>query len=347
MNIHEKYINRCIELAKNGLGKTYPNPLVGSVIVYNNKIIGEGWHQKAGRPHAEVNAINSVTDKTLLKQSILYVNLEPCSHYGKTPPCSDLIIANKIPKVVIGSIDPNSKVSGKGIEKLKKSGCDVVTGVLEEECMDLNKRFFTFHNKKRPFIILKWAQTKDGFIDKLRDEDSEQSPNWISNQYSLQLVHKFRSVAQAILVGTNTVLNDNHSLTTRFWKGNNPIRLIIDKELKITSNYKVLNDAAKTIVFTSKKHLASKNISYETINFNKSVIEQIVNILYKNKIQSVIIEGGKQTLQSFIDNNLWDEAYLFVGDKLFYKGLNAPKLSAKSITKKKIKNDVLYIYKNN
>ena len=207
MKIHENYIKRCLELAKNGLGTTYPNPLVGSVIVYNNEIIGEGWHRKSGEPHAEVNAINSVKDKSLLSKATIYVSLEPCSHYGKTPPCCDLIIKHKIPNVVVGTIDPNSKVSGSGIKRLQENGANVTVGVLEKECNELNKRFFTFHNKKRPYIILKWAESQDGFMAPLGKE--KQEPVWISNTFSRQLVHKWRSEEQAILVGTNTVLDDN------------------------------------------------------------------------------------------------------------------------------------------
>ncbi|MDH5412871.1 MAG: bifunctional diaminohydroxyphosphoribosylaminopyrimidine deaminase/5-amino-6-(5-phosphoribosylamino)uracil reductase RibD, partial [Flavobacteriaceae bacterium] len=212
MKIHEKYINRCIELAKNGIGSTYPNPLVGSVIVYNNLIIGEGWHHKAGEDHAEIKAIKSVKDKSLLKNATLYVNLEPCNHHGKTPPCSDLILENEIPNVFIGGKDPHVKVAGKGIEKLKKNGCKVVSGVLEKECIDLNRRFFTFHTKKRPYIILKWAESQDGFIDKIRQKGGPAKPNWITNQCSRQLVHKWRAEEQAILIGTNTAIHDNPTL---------------------------------------------------------------------------------------------------------------------------------------
>ena len=219
MKIHEKYIRRCIELAKNGLGTTHPNPLVGSIIVYKDEIIGEGWHKKAGEPHAEVIAINSVKDKSLLPKATIYVSLEPCSHFGKTPPCCDLIIANIIPNVVIGTMDPFAKVAGNGIKKLVEAGKNVIVGILEDECNELNKRFFTFHNKKRPYIILKWAESLDGFIAPLTKVKKE--PVWITNDYSRQLVHKWRSEEQAILVGTNTIIDDNPSLTTRDWTGNN------------------------------------------------------------------------------------------------------------------------------
>ena len=348
MNLHEKYIKRCIELAKNGLGTTYPNPMVGSVIVLNDTIIGEGWHKKAGEPHAEVNAINSVEDKSLLKNATIYVSLEPCSHFGKTPPCAHLIVEKKIKNVVIGIVDSNSKVSGKGVKYLEDNGCNVTVGVLEKECFQLNKRFFTFHNKKRPFIILKWAETKDGFIDKLRIETDEYSPNWISNQYSQQLVHKMRAEEHAILVGTTTALNDNPSLTVRSWSGANPIRVVIDRLAKIPSHYNLLNGNIKTIVFSEVKQTIDsyKNVIFEQINFKKNVLQQICDVLYTFEIQSIIIEGGKQTLQSFIDANLWDEACIFVGAIAFEKGLEAPKLKKAPFETVKISNDTLYKYKN-
>lgn len=348
MNIHEKYIKRCIELAKNGLGATYPNPMVGSVIVLDGVIIGEGWHQKYGEPHAEVNAINSVKDKLLLKKSTIYVSLEPCSHYGKTPPCANLIVKSKIKNVVIGIIDSNSKVSGRGVKYLKDNGCNVIVGVLEGDCYKLNKRFFTFQTKRRPFIILKWAETADGFVDKLRDETSKNSPNWISNSYSQQFAHKMRAEEQAILVGTTTALNDNPTLNIRSWVGSNPIRIVIDRKLKIPKSYNLINGKEQTIVLTEKKPNKNfdKKIIFEEIVFVKNVPQQICNILYKHKIQSVIIEGGSQTLQSFIDENLWDEASIFVSNILFDSGLKAPKLKKTPSKIEKISNDTLKIYRN-
>ena len=344
MKTHEKYINRCIELAKNGLGTTYPNPLVGSVIVYDNKIIGEGWHKKAGEPHAEVNAINSVIDKSLLSKATIYVSLEPCSHFGKTPPCADLIIAHKIPNVVIGTIDPFAKVAGNGIKKLKEAGAKVTVGVLEHECYELNKRFFTFHNKKRPYIILKWAETWDGFI--APTEKNTQKPVWITNKYSRQFVHKWRAEEQAILVGTQTVLDDNPSLTTRDFSGNNPIRVILDKSGKIGTQFQVKDNNVKTIFLTeNEKFSTTENTSYELCSFDKNLIEHILKILVKYQIQSVIIEGGRKTLQSFIDQNLWDEARVFKGPSLFKKGLKAPNLKGKIIKTETILNDKLIILK--
>ena len=345
MNIHEKYIKRCIKLAKNGLGATYPNPLVGSVIVHRDSIIGEGWHQKAGAPHAEVNAVNSVKDKSLLKKSTIYVSLEPCSHYGKTPPCSDLIIAKGIKKVVIGTVDPFAEVAGRGIKKLMEARCEVQVGVLEQECQDLNKRFFTFHQKKRPYIILKWAQTIDGFIAPKIQEKRE--PVWITNQYSKQLVHKWRSEEQSILVGTNTAIADNPKLNTRLWKGENPVRVVIDKDLKIPQESALFDGTIKTIVLTeNEKKSDNNNLAFEKLDFQQDLPNQICEVLYRHNLQSVIIEGGAKTLQTFIDNNLWDEARVFTGISEFHKGVKAPEFSGKMFSKTTLKRDTLKFYKN-
>ena len=345
VKIHEKYIKRCIELAKNGLGTTYPNPLVGSVIVCNGKIIGEGWHQKAGKPHAEVNAVNSVKDKSLLKKATIYVSLEPCSHFGKTPPCCDLIIANKIPNVVIGTVDPNIKVAGNGIKKLIEAGTNVTVGVLEAECNELNKRFFTFHEKKRPYIILKWAESQDGFIAPI--ERSEKKPVWITNPYSRQLVHKWRTEEQAILVGTQTVIDDNPRLNVRDWYGNNPIRLVLDRNNRIPKDSHVLDQHVKTILFSEFRiGVEKENAIFETIDFKKNRAEEVLQSLYKQQIQSVIIEGGRQTLQTFIDADLWDEARIFVGTTLFKTGIRAPVLVQKQFEKQRIGTDELLIHRN-
>lgn len=345
MNIHEKYIKRCIELAKNGLGATYPNPLVGSVIVHKDKIVGEGWHQKAGAPHAEVNAVNSVKEELLLKKSTIYVSLEPCSHFGKTPPCSDLIIAKGIKKVVIGCVDPFAEVAGRGIKKLMEAGCEVQVGVLEKECQDLNKRFFTFHQKKRPYIILKWAQTADGFIAPKIQEKRE--PVWITNQYSKQLVHKWRSEEQTILVGTNTAIADNPKLNTRLWKGENPVRVVIDKDLKIPQESALFDGTIKTIVLTENvKSSGNNNLVFEKVDFQQDLPLQICGILHRHNLQSAIIEGGAKTLQTFIDNNLWDEARVFTGISEFHKGVKAPEFSGKMFSKTTLERDTLKIYKN-
>lgn len=322
---------RCIEIAKNGLGTTRPNPMVGCVIVYQDKIIGEGFTSPYGGPHAEVNAINSVKNQELLKKATLYVTLEPCSHYGKTPPCSDLIVKKEIPNVVIGTIDTHSKVAGKGIERLKKAGCDVVVGVLENECKNHHKRFLTFHNKQRPYIILKWAESQDGYL--APKQKSSQNPVWISNVYSRQLVHKWRTEEQAILVGYNTVVADNPSLTARDWIGENPVRAVIDKTNKLSKIFNIFNKDASTIV-----------ISENTINFHKPIAQQICRQLYEQEIQSIIIEGGRKTLQAFIDENLWDEARVFYGNIILNEGVKAPSFRGKTISKHSILNDTLYYY---
>lgn len=343
MEINEKYLRRCIELAKNGLGRTYPNPLVGSVVVWNDQIIGEGWHQQAGKAHAEVNAIRSVKDSSLLKEATIYVNLEPCSHYGKTPPCVDLIIENQIKNVVIGTVDPNPKVSGTGVKKLMQHCENVHVGILTDECEELNKRFFTFQRAKRPYVILKWAQTKDGFIAPKTQEIGK--PFWITNVYSKQLVHKWRSEEQGILVGTNTALKDNPSLNTRLWEGKNPVRILIDRNLKtLHKDLNLLDKQIKTIIFCENPEESEENLIFEGIDFQKDIPEQILARLYEHDLQSVIIEGGQKTLQSFINAGLWDEARVFTGNKYLSEGIAAPKL--KAIPKKtlELQDDILQYY---
>jgi diaminohydroxyphosphoribosylaminopyrimidine deaminase/5-amino-6-(5-phosphoribosylamino)uracil reductase len=338
---------RCIQLAKNGLGTTYPNPLVGSVITHNDLIIGEGWHYKAGLPHAEVNAIASVKDKSVLKHATIYVSLEPCSHFGKTPPCADLIIKSGIKKVVIGSTDPNPKVAGRGIKKLMEAGCDVIVGVLSVACDELNKRFFTFHSKKRPYILLKWAQSIDGFIAPLEEQrNSEKKPVWITNTFSRQLSHKLRAQEQAILVGTTTVLMDNPSLTTRDWEGESPIRIVLDRKLRVPKDASVFDKKTKTIVLNEQNIENTEMLIYETIDYSANVVHQICKILYKNEIQSVIIEGGTKTLQSFIDENVWDEGFVFTGNVSFKNGIQAPLFTKIPTKTQKIKTDILSHFKN-
>ena len=346
VKIHEKYINRCIELSKKGLGTTRPNPMVGCVIVCDGEVIGEGFTSPYGGNHAEVNAIESVGDKNLLKVSTLYVSLEPCSHFGKTPPCSNLIVSSGIKKVVIGVVDDNSLVSGKGIEYLKSNGVEVIVGVLQEECKAINKRFFTFHQKQRPYIILKWAETKDGFIDKIRKEGEPKEPTWISNQYAQQLVHKWRSEEQSILVGTNTVIQDNPKLNIRSWTGENPIRLVLDRSMRIPFDVNVLDGSIKTIVFTGKNTETTSekdNLEFVQIDYSENVPVQICKILYQQEIQSVIIEGGTQTLQSFIDADLWDEARIFVGNVSFKMGVKAPLIKGDVTKEEQIGDTVLKI----
>ncbi|MFD2098367.1 bifunctional diaminohydroxyphosphoribosylaminopyrimidine deaminase/5-amino-6-(5-phosphoribosylamino)uracil reductase RibD [Flagellimonas iocasae] len=347
MNIHQKYILRSIELGKKGLGTTAPNPMVGCVIVHHEKIIGEGFTSPYGGPHAEVNAINSVENKSLLPEATLYVTLEPCSHYGKTPPCADLIIKHNIPAVVIGIKDPHDKVAGKGIEKLEAAGCKVTVRVLEDECRAHLKRFLTFQEQKRPYIILKWAETADGFIapdPNLRKSNPE--PFWITNPYSKQLVHQWRSQEQAILVGTNTVLEDNPKLNTRDWVGKNPIRVVLDRDLKIGSSFHVMDGSVKTLVLTQieDKSKYLNGIDYEVIDFSKPVAKQICEVLYKHSITSLLVEGGSKTLQTFIDEGLWDEARIFEAEKFFENGIQAPRFIGKLLSEESILSDTLITY---
>ena len=342
--IHEKYILRCLAIAKNGLGTTRPNPAVGAVVVVNNMIVGEGYTSPYGGNHAEVNAINAVKDKSVLPQATVYVTLEPCVHFGKTPPCTDLLIRHQIKNVVIGCVDTNNLVAGKGIERLKKAGCNVTVGVLEDECKAHHKRFLMVQNKKRPYIILKWAETKDGFVAPL--QKTKQEPVWVTNQYSQQLVHKWRSEEHAILVGTNTVIADNPSLTVRNWEGNNPIRIVIDRDLKISSSANVLDGSVKTIVLSEQIKENRQNFEIEKIDFTNNVAFQICKVLHEHQIQSVIIEGGTKTLQTFIDEDLWDEARIFTGNLNFKKGIPKPMISGKLIAERRIKEDLLTLIAN-
>lgn len=335
----EIMMERCIQLAQKGLGTTYPNPMVGCILVHDGKIIAEGWHQKAGMPHAEVNAIQQITDKEILKNATLYVSLEPCAHFGKTPPCSDLIIESHIPKVVVGTMDPFSKVNGLGIQKMKNAGIDVKVGVLESECRELNKRFFTFHQKKRPYIVLKWAQTADGFM---ATENGEQK--WITNSFSKQRVHLWRTQEQAILVGTETAKFDNPQLNARLWDGNQPIRVVLDRDLKLNSNLHLFDQSQNTLVFTEIEKENKKNLSLIKIDFASNVEKQILSELHQKGIQSLIIEGGKRTLASFIKKDLWDEARIFTSKESWGEGVEAPKAMGKLISTEKLADDTLKIF---
>ncbi len=343
---HNMYMKRCLQLAANGIGLVYPNPMVGSVVVCEGLIIGEGWHQKAGGHHAEVNAINAVEEKGLLSEATLYVNLEPCSHYGKTPPCADLIVRNKIKKVVIGSVDSNEKVGGKGMKRLKENGVEVVYSVMEKECRELNKRFFTYHERKRPYVILKWAQTKDGYIFPDVEEVESGIPFWISNAYSLQRVHQFRAEEAAILVGKNTVLQDNPKLNLRHFEGNGILRIAIDKDLEIPEDKSFIDNSEQTIIYNEKKEEEQGKTLYAKLNFSKEIIPQIMSHLYKKEIQSLIIEGGAYTLSSFIESGIWDEARVFEGAQTFNGGIKAPELKDKPYTKEEVLNDTMFLYKN-
>lgn len=330
---------RCIQLARNGLGSTYPNPMVGCVIVHDGKIIAESWHKRAGEPHAEVNAVNQIPDKEILKKSTLYVSLEPCAHHGKTPPCADFIIQYQIPKVVVGTIDPFAKVNGLGIWKMQDAGIEVISGVLEKECRELNKRFFTFHQEKRPYVILKWAQTADGFM---ASENGGQK--WITNEYSRQLVHKWRTEEQAILIGTTTAETDNPQLNARLWNGNQPVRLVLDRELKLNSGLNLFAGNQRTIVFTEKQKGNQSNLEFVQVQFDENISESVLDKLYELGIQSVIIEGGKKTLQSFIDKGLWDEARIFTSSTNWNSGIKSPEIFGKLIESKNISSDKLEIY---
>ena len=341
MQNEEFFMQRCIELASKAMGCASPNPMVGSVIVYNNKIIGEGYHEKYSSHHAEVNAINSVKDKSLLFKSTLYVNLEPCAHFGKTPPCSDLIIQNKIPEVVIGCVDTFSEVSGKGIERMRSVGIDVKVGVLENESRELNKRFFTFHEKKRPYIILKWAESKDRFIA----PKNQTKPFWMTSSESKKLAHKWRAEEDAVLVGRITAEKDNPSLTVREVEGSNPIRIIIDKDLKLSADFNLFNNDAKTIVFNQLKSEENNSNNYIKINFH-NLTKNILQELHKQNIQSIIIEGGTKTLQSFIDKNLWDEARIFTTKKTLTEGVKPPTIEGEIISEDETGGDrfkILYV----
>ena len=341
MKTHEHFIDKCIRLARKGALDVSPNPMVGCVIVNDGEIIGEGYHKEYGKNHAEVNAINSVKDKSVLKNSILYVNLEPCCHHGKTPPCTDLIIKYNIPKVVIGCIDTFSKVSGQGIKKLKDNSVEVIYGVLEKDCIELNKRFFCYHIKKRPYIILKWAKSKDNFIAPINQE----KPFWMTCEKSKKLVHSWRAEEDAILVGRKTVVVDNPSLTVRMCEGKNPIRIVIDKELSLNEKSNVFDDQAETIVFNNIKSAIVDKTTYLIADFN-NLNQDILNQLYNRDILSLIIEGGAITINSFIEKNLYDEIRVFTTDKILKKGINSPELpDINSIETSIINNDKLEVYK--
>lgn len=326
MNTDELYMQRCLQLAAIGGGNVAPNPMVGAVLVADNKIIGEGYHKKYGQPHAEPNAINSVQDKTLLKSATLYVNLEPCSHYGKTPPCAHLIVKCGIPRVVIGTFDPNPKVSGRGVKILQDAGVDVRVGVLEDECNELNKRFFIFQREKRPYILLKWAQTADGFMDRIRTS-KEETPLQISNEITRQLTHKIRAENQSILVSTNTVILDNPSLTVRYWSGKNPIRLAIDRQGRISHDYHLLDGQHPTFVFTGVEKPGRDNLKFINIQFDENCLDSLLKSLFDNLIHSVLVEGGSKLLNSFIAKGYWDEAHIEISQQKTGSGIVAPKMA--------------------
>jgi len=339
------YMQRCLDLAGKGLGNTAPNPMVGCVIVADGKIIGEGYHRVFGGSHAEANAIDSVKNKKLLESSSLYVSLEPCSHQGKTPPCSTLIRTHSIPEVIIGCRDPNELVAGKGISELKKYGVKIRYGIMEKESRELNRRFITFHEMKRPYIILKWAQTGDGFMDRRRDTGKSHGINWITGKHARQWAHKWRSEEQAILVGTNTAAIDDPQLTVRDWDGRHPLRLVIDMKGRLSPRLKLFDGSTPTMVFTGKPKKERKNLEFVKVPPGKELLQFILAYLYSIDIQSLIVEGGARLLNSFIESGSWDEARVFSAETDFGKGLEAPLLHQDPLEKIPLHRGVLRIYR--
>lgn len=341
-----EYMDRCLELALKGLGTTAPNPMVGCVLVADGRIIGQGYHREYGKSHAEVNAIQSVKNEELLVSSTLYVNLEPCSHHGKTPPCSELILDKGIPRVIVGTSDPNKLISGRGISRMRDHGVEVSVGIREKECLDLNRRFFTYHVNKRPYIILKWAETKDGFIDRERTPGTNGHINWITGTMERQLVHKWRSEEQAILVGTQTAMTDDPELTARDWSGRQPLRLVIDRRGKLPGKLKLLDGSTPTVIFSETAQEPAENIRQVKIPADQDMTDGILNYLYDNQIQSIIVEGGRATLEGFIRRNLWDEARVFKGEQFFRSGIRAPRLIEKVAEKQQMAGSMLSIFRN-
>jgi diaminohydroxyphosphoribosylaminopyrimidine deaminase / 5-amino-6-(5-phosphoribosylamino)uracil reductase len=341
-----KFMRRCLDLASGAEGLTYPNPLVGAVLVCDNKITGEGYHLIAGGPHAEVVAINSVTDSSTLRSSTLYVNLEPCSHFGRTPPCADLIIARQIPRVVIGTPDPSDKVSGKGEQRLRSAGVEVRSGVLEEECRRLNRRFFTFHAKKRPYITLKWAQSADGYLDILRSENDIVQPNWITGKPERSLVHRWRASEQAILVGAGTVRADDPKLNVRDWTGHDPLKIILSSTGNINGKSAMFGGDDGPVVFTGKRDAVIPGAKVITLDEGIPACIQITRYLFDSDIESLMIEGGAKVLEHFISNGLWDEARIFTGPVYFKQGVKAPEKSGELFSKRVYSSSTLEIYLN-
>lgn len=329
-----------MELARLGFGNVSPNPMVGCVIVHEDKIIGEGFHQQYGGPHAEVNAINAVVDKSLLSNSTVYVTLEPCAHYGKTPPCAALLVKHKVNKVVIANLDPNPLVAGKGVEILRNADIEVECGMLEEDGLDLNKRFFKSFNKKLPYIILKWAETADGFVAR-KDFDSK----WISNEFSRKLVHKWRAEEDAILVGKNTAKYDNPTLNVRDWEGEDPLRIVMDHQLELNEKLNLFDKAIPTICYNLKKSSEDKNLTFVKLAEN-DFIQDLLNDLHLRNIQSLIVEGGAATINNFINAGLWDEARVFQASTCFGDGILAPQLKNAAFDgKEDIMGDTLTYFK--
>lgn len=343
---HIKFMKRCLELAEKAEGLTHPNPMVGAVVVHEGKIVGEGYHLRAGEPHAEVIAVNSVPDSTVLKEATLFVNLEPCSHFGRTPPCADFIISREIPRVVVGTPDTSSQVSGKGLLKLRNAGCEVISGVCEDECRRLNKRFFTFHEKKRPYITLKWAQSADGFLDILRSQNQAPEPTWITGKPERALVHKWRAEEEAILVGAGTVRADDPKLNVRDWEGRNPRRLILSGSGSLDKNSSLLKGSEETIMFTDNLNSDIPGVLKIILEKDVPAGESIIRYLYDSGIQSLLIEGGARVLSHFISNGLWDEARIFKGERHFENGVPAPFLNGRLFSRSVFSSSILEIYLN-
>ena len=345
LHTHDIYMRRCLQFAELGAGNVAPNPMVGAVLVYEDQIIGEGYHQQYGQAHAEVNCINHVPEhfQQLISKSTLYVSLEPCNHFGKTPPCSDLIIKHEIPNVVIACRDSFEKVNGSGIKKLKDAGVNVMLGILEKEALELNKRFFCFHTNQRPYIILKWAQSNDGMI-----AHADHSSIKISNEFTDRLVHKWRSEEAAIMVGTKTGLYDNPSLTTRLWPGKDPVRVVIDKYLKLPASHNLLDNKVQTIILNSIKQDEDDNNNYYKLGENENMIAVTINILRQRNLTSLIVEGGTELIQSFIEANCWDEARVIANRNMILgNGIAAPVLENKLLFKKEaLHTNEICFYKN-
>ncbi len=355
-DIDQTYMHRCIELARFGLGSTAPNPMVGAVVTCNDRIIGEGWHRACGEPHAEVNAIGMVADGSLLQESTLYVNLEPCNHHGRTPPCTDLILKSGIRRVVIGQADPNPTVAGGGIRRLRENGVEVILGVMEEESRWVNRRFNTFHKEKRPYLVLKWAQTADGYIDNRTEELRGEAPVWITDETCRRLVHKWRTEEPAILAGSRTILLDNPQLNVRAWAGKDPIRITIDRKNNLKNNkpqtyltpgspFLLLDHSIPTLIFTTISQPEEQNLEYIRINPGEQLWPQVLDELYRREIQSVLIEGGPTLLETLISNNLWDEARVFIGPAWFGRGTNAPDFPAQPAEKQRVGNSELLLFR--
>jgi len=341
MQHDEPYISRCLELASLGLGKIEPGALVGSVIVHKGKIISEGYYEKNGGNHAEINALNAIKDKSLLSDSSLYVSLEPCNHFGKTPPCTEAIIESGIKEVIICNLDSNPKVAGNGVKRLQEADIEVRYGILKQEGEYINRRFLHFHNFKKPYIILKWAESKDGYF-----APNELIQKWITSEESKTLTHKWRTEEMAILVGRKTVQIDNPRLTARLWKGRHPLRLFIDRNLEISSMAHIYNNEASTWVFNSKKNESSDHLKFIKLDFTKEILSQIISELYRQEIQSLIVEGGVQTIESFISADLWDEARIISGSEKWEDGRKAPQINGKLLSEDNIASDTLKVILN-